>query len=116
MPSPELAFVAMLSLASAALGQKLDCPPPTAAAAHPCDAFHYHVLMYRPDSRSFAEIYGTQQYATATACEWARATAVRANLAVVDFFHRTRNEQQYEPDRYGTCHCDMTIEKSSPNF
>src|SRR3954466_8374809 len=102
MPSPELAFVAMLSLASAALGQKLDCPAPTAAAAHPCDAFHYHVLMYRPDSRTFAEIFAAQQYATAAGCERARATEVKDNLAIVDFFRRVRNEQQYEPDRFGT--------------
>jgi len=116
MSSPKLAFLAMLSLASAALGQKLDCPAPTAAAAHPCEAFHYHVLMYRPDARTFAEIYGTPQYASLAACDRARTAAMKSNLATVDFFKRVRNEQQYEPDRFGTCHCDMTIEKSSPNY
>ena len=39
----------------------------------------------------------------------------QANLAIVDYFKRVRNEQ-YEPDRAGTCHCDMTVEKSSPNY
>ena len=116
MPSKKLAFLAMLCLASAALGQKLECPPATATAAHACETFHYHVLMYRPDSRNFAEVFGTQQYASLAACDRARAAAMRWNLGIVDFFKRVRNEQQYEPDRFGTCHCDMTVEKSSPNY
>ena len=111
-----LLFLAMLPLASAALGQKLECAPAAAPLAQPCETFHYHVLMYRPDTRGFAEISATPQFASASACERARAAAIRTNLAIVDFFKRVRNEQQYEPDRFGTCHCDMTIEKSSPNF
>lgn len=116
MPSSKLAFVAMLSLASAALGQKLECPPAAAASGRPCETFHYHVLMYRPDSRTFAEFYATTDYASPAACERARSAAMKSNLGIVDFFKRLRNEQQYEPDRFGICHCDMTIEKTSPNY
>jgi hypothetical protein len=114
-PHKLLVLLAMLSVASAALAQKLDCPAPT-STGRPCDAFHYHVLVYRPDTRGFAELYGTNQFASLSACERSRSVAVRTNLAVVDFFKRVRNEQQYEPDRFGSCHCDMTIDKASPNY
>ncbi len=50
-----------------------------------------------------------------TACQRARSAAAKANLAIVDYFKRVRNEQ-YEADRAGTCHCDMTVETSSPNY
>jgi hypothetical protein len=106
-----LASLLPLMLASAAVGQSLDCPAPAGAEARPCDAFHYHVLMYRPDTRAFVEIYGTNQFASMTACE----RAAKANLTIVDYFKRVRNEQ-YEADRAGSCHCDMTVEKSSPNY
>ena len=111
-----LVSLALLSFVTVASAQKLECPAPSAPSGQQCETFHYHVLMYRPDARTFAEIYATTQFASPSACERARAAAIKANLAIVDFFKRVRNEQQYEPDRFGTCHCDMTIEKSSPNF
>ena len=55
-----LLSLAALSFAAAASGQKLECPAP-AAPAQQCETFHYHVLMYRPDARTFAEIVGTPQ-------------------------------------------------------
>ncbi|MGZ7041026.1 MAG: hypothetical protein ACXVH7_04455, partial [Thermoanaerobaculia bacterium] len=110
-----LVFLLFSMLASAAVAQSLDCPAAASAAARPCDTFHYHVLMYRPDTRVFVEIFAERQFASMSACERARAAAVKANLAIVDYFKRVRNEQ-YEPDRAGSCHCDMTIEKSSPNY
>jgi len=115
-PHKPLILLAMLLLARAALAQRLDCPAPTSAAGRPCEVFHYHVLMYRPDTRGFAELYGTNAFASMNACERTRAAAVKANLAIVDFFKRVRNEQQYEPDRFGSCHCDMTVDKASPNY
>src|SRR5207237_1401776 len=31
-------------------------------------------------------------------------------------FYRSRGDQKYQPDRIGPCHCDMTVERSSPNY
>ncbi|MGZ7080534.1 MAG: hypothetical protein ACXVJT_14070, partial [Thermoanaerobaculia bacterium] len=106
-PLHSLVLLLFSMLASAAVAQSLDCPAPASAAARPCDTFHYHVLMYRPDTRVFVEIFGEKQFASMSSCERARAAAVKANLAIVDYFKRVRNEQ-YEPDRAGSCHCDMT--------
>ena len=41
---------------------------------------------------------------------------MQRNLAVVDYFKRLKGEQQYEPDRFGPCHCDMTSEKTSAAY
>jgi hypothetical protein len=101
-------------LAVSAAGQQgLVCP--TAAAGRACDAFHYHVGLYRPDTKQFFEAFGVNQFATQAACDRAREQQMAANTRVVTFFRGVR-EQQYEPDRFGACHCDMTIDRSSANF
>jgi hypothetical protein len=97
----------------AAAAQTLDCP---GSAGARCDTFHFHVQMYRPDTRGFAEVYGANQFSSQAACERARDAAMKRNLAVVDFFKRVRNESQYEPDRFGACHCDMTIDKANQRY
>lgn len=107
-----LAFTGFLSATTLAQ-QTLVCP--TAVAGRPCDAFHYHVAMYSPDRKVFTEITGANQFATEAACGRAREQAVAANQKVVDFFRNTR-QQQYEPDRFGPCHCDMTVDRASPTF
>ncbi|HKS24582.1 MAG TPA: hypothetical protein VJZ76_17405 [Thermoanaerobaculia bacterium] len=92
--------------AGSALGQALLCPPSATPPAR-CDVFHYHVMMYRPDTRGFIELSGINQFASQSACERARDAAMRHNLAVVDFY-RKRNDNRYEPDKFGPCHCDMS--------
>ncbi len=92
----------------------LDCPS-AASVAH-CDTFHFHVQMYRPDTRSFVDLWGTNQFASQAACERARDAQVKRNLAVVSYFRTTRGEQNYEADRFGTCHCDMSLDKTNPRY
>jgi hypothetical protein len=99
---------------TAAAQQGLVCPT-TAAAGRPCEAFHYHVGMYRPDSKQFVEIFGANPFATQAACDRAREAQMEANARVLTDLKGT-GEQKYEPDRFGPCHCDMTIDRSSPNF
>src|SRR5258705_12196631 len=112
MRSVRLLLIGLLA-ASAAAQQGLVCP--TTAAGRTCEVFHYHVAMYRPDTKQFAEVFGVNQFATQASCDRARDTQMAANALVVSFF-RTGREQQYEADRFGACHCDMTIDRSSPNF
>ena len=100
--------------ASSAVAQPLACPP--APAGRPCEAFHYHVQMFRPDLRSFTEIYAGPSYATQAACDRAREQAVAANQKVAGFFRDVKKEERYQPDRFGTCHCDMTGEPSSATY
>lgn len=89
----------------------LTCPP--SPSGWPCDTVHYHVAMYRPDTRTFTELSGINQFASQSACDRARDAAVKRNEQLVAFFRQ--KDQQYPPDRFGLCHCDMTVEKSSPN-
>src|SRR5438874_9838739 len=107
-------FFAAVVLASAGnaflLAQPLTCPAVSAATAHPCDTFHYHVQMYRPDTRAFVELYGVNQFASQSACDRARDAQFRRTMTVVEFY-RSRGDQQYQADRIGACHCDMTIER-----
>ncbi|HVG25198.1 MAG TPA: hypothetical protein VND45_13660 [Thermoanaerobaculia bacterium] len=95
-----------LFLAAAAGAQQapLLCPP--APAGRPCEAFHYHVAMFRHDPRGFAELVAVAPYATQAACERARDAAVAANTKVVATMRV--KDQKYEADKFGPCHCDMT--------
>ena len=102
-------------LTGAAAAQTLDCPG-SASAGTRCDTFHFHAAMYRPDTRVFVEVFGINQYPSQAACDRARDAAMKRNLAVVDWFRRVRNDSQYEPDRFGACHCDMTLDKTNPRY
>jgi hypothetical protein len=94
--------------------QGLVCPA-AAVAGRPCEVFHYHVGMYRPDTKQFVEVFGGNQFSSQAACDRAREAQMSVNLKVVGYFKGVR-EQQYEPDRFGPCHCDMTVERGSANF
>jgi len=107
---------ALLAFAMPATAQLLTCPAPSSAPTRACELFHYHVAMYRPDTRGFAEVWGTNQFASQASCDRARDAAMKRNLAVVDQMKRVANDNNYEPDRFGPCHCDGSIEPSSPTF
>lgn len=102
-----------LFVASAASAQQLDCP---GSASRSSDTFHYHVSMYRPDTRGFLDVWGVNEFASQSACDRAREAQMKRNLAVVDDFKRVRGETQYEPDRFGTCHADLSTDKTNPRF
>lgn len=95
--------------------QALVCPAGSSGPARMCTTFHFHVQLYRPDTKSFVDITGGNQFASENSCESARDAQMKRNLAVVDYFKRVK-EQQYEPDRVGPCHCDGTIDAANANF
>jgi hypothetical protein len=99
-----------------AAAQLLTCPPPASQATRACELFHYHVAMYRPDTRGYGEVWGVNQFASQASCERARDAAMKRNLAVVDHMKRVANDNNFEPDRFGPCHCDGSIEPSMPTF
>jgi hypothetical protein len=72
--------------------------------------------MYRPDSRTFVDLWGTNQFASQAACERARDVQLKRNLTVVNYFRTTRGEQNYEADHFGPCHCDMSLDKTNPRY
>jgi hypothetical protein len=100
---------------SPALAQPLLCPPVASAAGKPCETFHFHVQLFRPESRDFLELYGIDQFASMTSCERARDAAFKRNMSIVEFMH-TQRRDWWQADKFGPCHCDMTVEKASPNF
>ncbi|HEX6095463.1 MAG TPA: hypothetical protein VF432_03985 [Thermoanaerobaculia bacterium] len=115
MHFPRTALLLACSLAALnAAAQALTCPP--APAGRPCGAFHYHVQMFRPDTRAFTEIYGGPRFASQAACDRAREQQVAANQKVAGYFRDVKKEERYQADRIGTCHCDMTGEKSSATY
>ena len=111
LPRLSLLLAGCLAAATTSAQQSLLCPAPP--AGRPCDAYHYHVQMYRPDTRAFVEFYGGTSFANEAACNRAREQQVSTNRRVVEFM-RANKDQKYEPDRVGGCHCDMTRESSSP--
>src|SRR6185369_2363428 len=108
--------VLLLALAMPAAAQLLTCPPPPSPATHACELFHYHQALYRPDPRGFVEVHGTNQFASQASCDRAREAAMKRNLAIVDHMKRVANDNNYESDRFGPCHCDGSIDRSMPTF
>src|SRR3954462_8839436 len=99
---------------SPALAQPLLCPPVASAAGKPCETFHFHVQLFRPESRDFVELYGINQFASVTSCEHARDAAFKRNMSIVEYMHSQRRDW-WQADKFGPCHCDMTVERASPN-
>lgn len=100
---------------SPALAQPLLCPPVASAAGKPCETFHFHVQLFRPEPRDFPEFYGINQFASMASCDRARDAAVKRNMSIVEYM-RVQRRDWWQPDKFGPCHCDMTVEKASPNF
>ncbi|HEX7704925.1 MAG TPA: hypothetical protein VF701_00555 [Thermoanaerobaculia bacterium] len=94
-------------------GQTLVCPADPSSAGKPCDAFHYHMQLYSPETKAFTTLSGINQFASIAACEKAREAHTQQNADVVDYVKRVK-AQAYEPDRIGPCHCDVTRHASSP--
>jgi hypothetical protein len=107
-----ISLLMLAALPLAAQTPSLTCPPPAGGRA--CETFHYHVQLYRPDTKQRVEFYATPQFATQSACERARDARVEANAKVVEFIRV--KQPQYDVDRYGPCHCDTTNDKSSSYF
>jgi hypothetical protein len=118
MRFPRLLLFAAVCIAAVPLAAQqpaLTCASGGSASGRGCELFHYHVVLYRPDTKQHVEISATPQFATQAACERARDAKIAANGKVVEFI-RTLRQQQYDADRYGPCHCDMTSDKSNANF
>lgn len=109
---PALILAAFLAAYAASAQQALVCA--TAPAGRPCDAYHFHVQLYRPDTKQFVEVSGVNQFATEAACDRARELHVTTNGKAVQYLRGLK--KQYEADRVGPCHCDMTAEKAAPNY
>lgn len=108
-----LSLVLALSLAAGAAAQQaLVCPP--APGGRACDAFHFHIALYRPDTKQFVEVTGVNQFATQNACDRARDAQLAANAKVIEALRAVK--QQLEPNQYGPCHCDQTLDKTSPMY
>ena len=114
MRSRHLALIlaAFLAAYTASAQQALVCA--TAPAGRPCDAYHFHVQLYRSDTKQFVEVSGLNQFATEAACDRARELHVTTNGKAVQYLRGLK--KQYEADRVGPCHCDMTAEKAAPNY
>ena len=109
-------FASFVATGVAIAQPSLVCPPSSSTEAVGCDAFHYHVQLYRPDPRGFVVATATPRFASQAVCEKVREAHVARNAAVVQYFKKTKNQQQYEADRFGPCHCDLTNEKTNAAF
>jgi hypothetical protein len=110
-----IALLILLGVATAAGGQTQVCPPSSATSGKPCDVFHYHVQMYDPEAKRSVTVHGVNQFASVAACERVRESQEKENALVVDFVRRVK-AQQYEADRLGPCHCDLSTHSSSSTF
>lgn len=104
---------ALLAALATFAQQALVC---TGSAPAGCDTFHYHVQMFRPETRQFIEITALRPFASEAACNRVREAEQKRNAAVAEYFRLTKGDQRYEADRFGPCHCDLTNDKASPSY
>ena len=111
-------FLAVLATAAVAVSAQtpLTCPAGAGIDSANCGVVHYHVRMYRPDSKTSIELSGVNQFSSKSACEGALAAEKARNAAIVDFLKKNEPRLPYQPDQFGSCHCDMTRIPSSTNF
>ncbi|MCM2315288.1 MAG: hypothetical protein NDJ92_09085 [Thermoanaerobaculia bacterium] len=107
-----LATAALVSHAQA----PLTCQGGAGIDSANCAVVHYHVRMYRPDTKTSIELTGVNEFASKSACESALAAEKARNASVIDFLKKNEPRLQYQPDVFGACHCDMTRTSSNVNF
>src|SRR3954452_7240255 len=115
MRAPFLATALIAAGLSPALAQPLLCPPVASAAGKPCETFHFHVQLFRLEPRDFVEVYGVNAFPSMASCERARDAQFKRNANVVEYM-RAQRRDWWQADKFGPCHCDMTVEQASPNF
>lgn len=95
----------------------LICPSGSSSAAGgSCRMRHYHVAMWRPDTKGFEEIFGQNSFASLPACEKAMELETKENQAAIAALLTADKDAKVATNRYGPCHCDMTLDRSNPNF
>lgn len=116
-PITKSILVASLTLGTAGLHAQVPLTCQSGAGIDPsnCAVVHYHVKMYRPDTKTSVELTGVNEFASRAACEAALAAEKSRNAAVVDFLKKHEPRLQYQSDQFGSCHCDMTHVASSAN-
>jgi hypothetical protein len=107
-------LLAAVSLAVSANSEPLVCPDQPPAGS--CVRFHYHVEVWNPASNAVEELTGLNQFATIDECSNARTSESRRNIAAIDSLLTADAKSNAQPDRYGPCHCDMTIAPSNPLY
>src|SRR5688572_29613307 len=78
-----LILAGCLAAATAVAQPALVCP--TAPAGRPCDTYHFHVQMYRVDTKQWVEVFGVNQFASAVACDRARDLHIANNGKAIDY-------------------------------
>lgn len=111
-----VALAVILAPLGGAQNLALICPTGSSAAGGGCRMHHYHVQMWLPDTNGFQEIFGQNSFASLSACEKAREIEKGRNQAAIGALLTADKDAKVLTDRYGPCHCDMTLDRSNPNF
>lgn len=107
-----VAGVAVAALCGDAAAQ-LTC---STSGSDQCDTLHYHVSVWDPETKQSVELYGHNTFSTLEACEAAKKAEADLNAASVLHLQRNAPRVKMTPAKFGACHCDMTDQKSHPNF
>ncbi|MHB0969099.1 MAG: hypothetical protein ACYC7A_00690 [Thermoanaerobaculia bacterium] len=108
-----LTITTLVSISSFA--QSLTCPS-SGSPQQMCSGYHYHLQMWRPDSKVPSDVLGVNRFATLTACETARTLEIQRNKGVIDFFRKLKPDGPEQVHRFGACHCDQTTDRNSPVY
>lgn len=99
-----------------AFAQSLLCTPSPGGSTRPCEAHHYHLQLYRLDTKTSQEFWGLNGFASSEACEAARSAVERAHQAIAAFIRAKQPKAVAEQARIGPCHCDLTHDRTNAKF
>lgn len=108
-----LTSAAIVFSAAEAGGQVLTC---ATGSAEQCNGVHFHVQVWNPETKGFAEIFGQNSFANVEACEALRKHEMAVNQAALEHLARTAPRLKAQAAKYGPCHCDMTGVKVDPHY
>lgn len=108
-----VAALALLAFASPAAAQVLTC---TTNASDQCNGVHYHVQLWNPETKGFAEIFGHNTFSTLQACEAAKKHEETINQNALAHLAKVAPRLKAQPAKFGPCHCDMTRTRSDPHY
>jgi hypothetical protein len=92
---------------------QVKCPPLPEGTT--CGHYHYHILVWQPQERTYREVSGVRKYVSLEACDKAKTQSAKENQTLAEFM-KASVDSAFQPDQFRDCHCDRTTDPSSGVF
>ncbi len=108
-----LLVCALTTLVCSSASAQLTC---AASGSNQCDALHYHVGSWNPETRQHVEVYGQNSFSTLELCEAAKTAEAALDAAAISYLRKAAPKMKTSSSKFGVCHCDLTEVKTHSNY